>query len=311
MKQTAQIFLCYAHQDEAKVKALYQILKDAGFKPWMDTFDLIGGEKWQSVIQQTIPNSDFFIACLSKNSISKRGFLQRELSIALEALRERLENDIYIIPVRLEECDVPESLSLFQWVDYFREDGWERLVKSIHKGMDRLGIIKPVRLRSQPTDHLVQYQAVKMLIEKKFYDERMNTQGKGILHQYELFECHGEKLVIDHTTALIWQQSGSDRLMSFPAAKEYVDKLNQLRIANYDDWRLPTLEEAMSLMEPERINGVHINPIFDITNHAGGIWTADERENSESAWIFGYGNGGCYDFDKYTIVGVRAVRSAT
>jgi len=45
MKSTAQIFLCYARQDEARAKVLYQKLVNAGFKPWMDIFDLVGGEK--------------------------------------------------------------------------------------------------------------------------------------------------------------------------------------------------------------------------------------------------------------------------
>lgn len=123
MRETAQIFLCYAHQDETRVKDLYDKLKKAGFNPWMDIFDLVGGEKWRSTIQKTIPNSDFFLACLSKKSINKRGFLQREISIALDTLRERLDEDIYIIPLRLEECEVPESLSLFNGLIIFVKIG--------------------------------------------------------------------------------------------------------------------------------------------------------------------------------------------
>ena len=137
VKATAQIFLSYARPDEGKVKNLYQKLSDAGFKPWMDKKDILPGEIWQSCIQKAIEHSDFFLACLSPNSINRRGFLQREIKDALDIWQEMLEDDIYLIPVRLEDCEAPESLRKFQWVNLFEEDGWTRLVKSIEKGMER------------------------------------------------------------------------------------------------------------------------------------------------------------------------------
>jgi len=59
-----QIFLSYARQDEEKVKNLYQKLSDEGFKPWMDTKDIIPGENWELAIQKAIRRSDFFFVCL-------------------------------------------------------------------------------------------------------------------------------------------------------------------------------------------------------------------------------------------------------
>ncbi|MCI0696781.1 DUF1566 domain-containing protein [candidate division KSB1 bacterium] len=85
-------------------------------------------------------------------------------------------------------------------------------------------------------------------------------------HQYESIERDGENLVVDHTTGLTWQQSGSKRGLRYTEAELYVRDLNNHRFAGYNDWHLPTLEEAMSLIEPKRKNGVlHINPVFDCT----------------------------------------------
>ena len=137
MKATAQIFLSYARLDEDKVENLYQKLSIAGFKPWMDKKDILPGEQWKSRIPQAIRRSDFFLACLSAHSVSKRGFLQKEVRQALDVWQEKLEDDIYLIPVRLEDCEVPESLREFQWVNLFEEDGWARLVKAIRVGMER------------------------------------------------------------------------------------------------------------------------------------------------------------------------------
>ncbi len=133
----AQIFLSYVRGDAEKVENLYQKLSDAGFKPWMDTKDILPGERWKPCIQKAIRRSDFFLACVSTNSVNRRGSLQRGIKDALDIWQEMLENDIYLIPVRLEDCEVPESLRDFQWVNLFEEDGWTRLVKAIRTGMER------------------------------------------------------------------------------------------------------------------------------------------------------------------------------
>jgi hypothetical protein len=133
----AQIFLSYAREDKAEVERLYQKLSDAGFEPWIDTKDILPGEQWKSSIQKAIRRSDFFLACLSKNSVSKRGWIQKEIKGALDMWEEKLDSDIYLIPVRLEDCEVPERLRDFQWVDLFEEDGWTRLVEAIQVGMER------------------------------------------------------------------------------------------------------------------------------------------------------------------------------
>jgi hypothetical protein len=150
VKATAQIFLSYAREDEEKVENLYQRLSDAGFKPWMDKKDILPGERWKSSIQIAIRRSDFFLACLSANSVNKRGFLQREIRDALDIWQEKLDSDIYLIPVRLEDCKVPANLCDFQWVSLFEEDGWTRLLQAIQVGMERRGeVIEPVEAEAQ------------------------------------------------------------------------------------------------------------------------------------------------------------------
>ena len=137
MKATGQIFLSYAREDAEKVENLYQKLSDAGFKPWMDKKDIVPGESWKSSIQGAIQRSDFFLVCLSANSVSKRGFIRKEIEYALDIWQEELDRDIYLIPVRLEDCEVPESLRDFQWANLFEEYGWARLVEAIKVGMER------------------------------------------------------------------------------------------------------------------------------------------------------------------------------
>ena len=137
MNATPQIFLNYAQEDRQKVESLYQQLSDAGFSPWMDTKNILPGEKWQLSIQHALQQSQFFLACLSVTSVIKRSYLRRELREALEKRQEMLDSDIYLIPVRLEECEIPEELREHQWVDLFAEDGWTRLAEALQVGIER------------------------------------------------------------------------------------------------------------------------------------------------------------------------------
>jgi len=99
--------------------------------------DILPGEQWKSRIPQAIRCSDFFLVCLSANSVDKRGWIQKEIKEALDTWQEMLDSDIYLIPVRLEDCRVPEGLSAFQWVNLFEEDSWTRLMEAIRVGLER------------------------------------------------------------------------------------------------------------------------------------------------------------------------------
>ena len=162
-------------------------------------------------------------------------------------------------------------------------------------------------LRAQPLAELSVDAVKKMLQEKGLFDIDYNKSGKGLQHQYEASEQGGEKLVSDHATGLMWQQSGSPNSMTYADAEKYVHELNAKKFAGYNDWRLPTLEEAMSLMEPAWKNGnLYIEPVFDKKQQR--IWTIDQ-ENAGVAWSVSFGGGYCYGNAVLYIAHVRAVRA--
>ncbi|MCI0619320.1 DUF1566 domain-containing protein, partial [bacterium] len=139
--------------------------------------------------------------------------------------------------------------------------------------------------------------------ENEWNKEWNNPQGRGILNDFTLL--NDGKIVLDHATALRWQQSGSEKKMSHEEAQAYVEQLNKTKWEGYNDWRLPTLEEAMSLIEPTKDkNDLYINPIF--ASEQRWIWTADKK-SAEAAWVVHFGRGSCQDL--HIDVYVRAVRS--
>jgi hypothetical protein len=132
------VFLCYARPDGAAVRELYRFLHLQGFKPWMDTADIPPGLEWEPTINKAIKNSDFFILCLTRNSVDRRGVMQKEIRAAFDKKEEMLDDDIYLISVRLEDCDVrDEKLRKSQWVDLFRNDGHDRLLFGLNEGQKR------------------------------------------------------------------------------------------------------------------------------------------------------------------------------
>jgi tetratricopeptide (TPR) repeat protein len=129
-----------------------------------------------------------------------------------------------------------------------------------------------------------------------------------IKHKYEPKTIGGDKVVVDHATGLMWHQSGSEKWMNWKNARKWIKKLNESVYADYRDWRLPTIEEAASLLESSERNGnLYLDPVF--SNEQKWIWSGDKMTNLEFAWRvrFLYGDVGWIDIDYYRYV--RPVRS--
>ncbi len=137
MKSQSLIFLSYARDDQEAVKLIYEKLKTEGYHPWMDQFDILPGENWERSIRIVVQKAHFFLIFLSDHSVNRRGVLQKEIHAALDAWNTMLTSDIYLIPVRLSDCSIPEELSAFQWVDIFDDLGWDRLLSAIEAGSKR------------------------------------------------------------------------------------------------------------------------------------------------------------------------------
>lgn len=124
------VFISYAHEDAEFAKVLYDNLRDAGVNIWFDKEDLRPGEEWKPAIRKAIRKSRYFLAILSCNSVKKRGFVHAEMADALDILKEFSESEIYIIPVRIDNCELPyEHLYEIQWTNLF--PCWKRGLSEI------------------------------------------------------------------------------------------------------------------------------------------------------------------------------------
>lgn len=136
-----KVFLCYSTSDLSDVDRCYRKLTKSGFEAWFDIKNLVPGQNWEIEISQAVRSSDAVIVFLSKASITKEGYVQKEIKIALDTADEKPDGTIFLIPVRLENCEVPDRLNKFQWFNLFENSSYEQLLKALRTRANDLGII--------------------------------------------------------------------------------------------------------------------------------------------------------------------------
>jgi len=135
-----QVFVAYVREDLEAAWRLYDELAAAGFNPWMDTRKLLPGQNWPRAIESAIDTADFFVACFSKRSVNKRGGFQAEIRYAVDCARRVPLDEIFIVPVRLDDCRVPRSIQReWQYLDLFPDwpRGARRLVGMMRRELER------------------------------------------------------------------------------------------------------------------------------------------------------------------------------
>jgi formylglycine-generating enzyme required for sulfatase activity len=142
MTRKLRVFLCHASQDKPAVRELYKRLAaEAWIEPWLDEESLLPGQDFDLEIYKAARDADAIIICLSKVSVAKEGYVNREIRRALDAADEKPEGAIYIIPLRLDDCSPSfERLKKLQYADYFTPNAHERLLKSLRLRADALKI---------------------------------------------------------------------------------------------------------------------------------------------------------------------------
>jgi hypothetical protein len=127
----SRVFLCHSSADKPAVRGLYHRLRSDGLRPWFDEQDLVPGEEWDRAIRRAVRGADCVVVCLSRTSTTRAGYVHKEIKEALDVADEQPEGTIFVIPARLEECEVPDRLRHLHWVDLFSTIGYQRLLAAV------------------------------------------------------------------------------------------------------------------------------------------------------------------------------------
>lgn len=133
MTRPLSVFLCHASQDKPAVRELYKRLSaEKWIDPWLDEENLLPGQDFDFEISKGLRDADAIIICLSKVSVAKEGYVNKEIRRALDTADEKPEGAIYVIPLRLDECEPSfERLKKLHWADYFTPNAHEKLIRSL------------------------------------------------------------------------------------------------------------------------------------------------------------------------------------
>ncbi|MBL8329692.1 MAG: TIR domain-containing protein [Rubrivivax sp.] len=144
-----RVFLSYARPDAHLVEQVYARLVDEGFNVWMDTHSIFPGQEWELEIESALRDSSVVLVCLSRNSVTREGYLQKEILAALEVWKHKPPHAMFLIPAKLEPCDVHPRLRDFHWVDLFDAVSWRRLLTQLAGRLRDPGATVPARLDEQ------------------------------------------------------------------------------------------------------------------------------------------------------------------
>jgi hypothetical protein len=148
-KPIGHVFISYIREDSIEVDRLQRLLESAGVRVWRDTADLWPGEDWRVKIRQAIrSNTLVFLACFSRRGLTRRrSYQNEELILAIDQMRLRPPGEPWLIPVRFDECDIPDweigggrSLSDIQCADLFGDgfdDAATRLIAAVLRILGR------------------------------------------------------------------------------------------------------------------------------------------------------------------------------
>ncbi|MCP5102499.1 MAG: DUF1566 domain-containing protein [bacterium] len=166
--------------------------------------------------------------------------------------------------------------------------------------------VTAVQLRK--TSRELKENDVKALLKKYgFFDKKRNAAG-AFKNGFEAKTIGGGKVVVDNATGLMWHATGSDKGMEMSVAQGWLSALNVEKYAGFSDWRIPTLEEAVSLLAASRKNGnLFIEPLF--SPRQKNMWTGD-TSGKEAGWAVSFERGQVVRDYVFNYFFIRPVREA-
>jgi len=156
-----KVFISYAREDAQMARMLYEDLKNAGLDCWFDEEDLLPGQNWRLEIPNALESCERVCILLSSRSVEKTGYVQKEIKLALDTLDNFPSGQIYIIPIRLDECKPKDAkLQDIHWADLFPD-----YQRGFNKVLRSLGIV-PGKKVQPPSNELLNSLAMKFVLIK-------------------------------------------------------------------------------------------------------------------------------------------------
>ena len=187
-----KVFISYVRENIEIVDRLCQELKSHGIQVWLDRNDIDPGARWEQAIRRAIQQGAFLIACFSKeHNAREKTYMNEELTIAIEELRQHPTDRIWFIPVKLNECEIPDrdigggkTLRALQHVNLYED--WngsiQRIVKVVQPGVSEpvinVSTAEQREVEAQPQDANAYFDRGNVYRSKGDYDGAIEAFNK-------------------------------------------------------------------------------------------------------------------------------------
>ena len=205
-----KVFISYVRENIEIVDRLCQELKSHGIEVWLDRDNIALGLRWKREIRRAIQQGAFFIACFSKEYDERdKTYMNEELTIAIEELRQRPIDQAWFLPVKLNECEIPdldigrgETLRDLQYVNLY--ENWEVNVQRI------LEIVQPASsetINANTVEQSVDLNAVAEFFKGLTYQNRRNYE-KAVEHYTEALRLYPQLVEAYNNRGNIYNSRG-------------------------------------------------------------------------------------------------------
>lgn len=302
------VFICYRREDTAPYAGRIFDHLAAHFgndHVFFDVDDMMPGQDFVQVLDQTLKASNAVVVLIGRawlSAVDEHGHrrIDRHGDYVRQEIATAISKSVPVIPVLVGRATMPKAEELPRSLlplarshaievsdTRFRQDV-EGLIAAIGNFIRTAS--PRLELRSEPAT-LSTAEARIMLVRRDFYCAGINEAGKGVSNQFEQKVVGDQLVVVDHATRLMWEKIGSAAaIQGDPGAPAYAEAANDKKLAGCTGWRLPTLEEGMSIMAPNKHGAYHLDPVFDPS--AAMMWTADLWPDGKR-WLIYYADGSC------------------
>lgn len=238
----------------------------------------------------------------AKVCLMERGIKHARVMAEIDAPQEMIERCIAAQGEKagLDKCYAVDA-ELKQWLtDHILSgDGGDKITlvtasqetEELESGLPIKGTARPtLPSLSLPEETTItsEKDLLPLILRYGFFDNKVNPQGKFDTY----LEDNGNGLTVtEAVTGVMWQRQGCD-ITSIRQVQTYVAEANKNRFAGFADWRLPSLEEAMSLLQPTiNLKGQYIHPCF--SHHQPFIFANGQRQPG-GYWFIDYKQATCF-----------------
>jgi DNA-binding beta-propeller fold protein YncE len=235
-------FLCYSSQDRQRVRALAERLRDNGVRIWFDDWEIKLGDDILLKIEQGLESSCTLILLMSSHAFGS-DWVAMERNTTM--FRDPVNKQRRFIPLLLEDCDIPDTIKRFRYIDWRSEDEQEygKLLSAIAPMKETTGEVAgssvPYKLKEVPP--ITIESKTEILSSKQVRNVTRARHGENILWQLFSFPDGGspQRLLYANGTLLV-SNWGSSNIMFLSPTERTVIGVTELDSYEAGDLALPS-----------------------------------------------------------------------